>query len=126
MSEVEETLPATTAGRPDGGSEGREDVWGGGFQKLLCPPLVVPTVGAVEEGANGLQVVEIDYRRAQGNLWRLEAVAFRMALPDHVRCDVCSSIRNFGGWQPTQTLIAHALLREARVLPIPCPPPPLP
>ena len=41
-----------------------------------------------------------------------QGVAFRMALPDHARCDVCSSIRNFGGWQPVQTLITHALLQE--------------
>jgi len=41
-----------------------------------------------------------------------EGVAFRIALPDHARCDVCNSIRNFGGWQPVQTLITHALLRE--------------
>jgi FkbM family methyltransferase len=39
-------------------------------------------------------------------------VAFRIALPDDARCDVCNSIRNFGGWQPVQTLITHALLQE--------------
>ena len=48
--------------------------FGGGGWWSLCPPLVVP---AVDEGAlppNELQVVEIDYKREEGKLWRLDGM----------------------------------------------------
>ena len=38
----------------------------------LCPPLVVPAVVERPLPPNELQVVEIDYRREEGKLWRLD------------------------------------------------------
>jgi hypothetical protein len=70
-SAVDTTLPEQAAGGLDGGGQGSA-VGGFGGAPSLCPTLVVP---AVDEGAlppNELEVVEIDYRREAGKLWRLD------------------------------------------------------
>ena len=38
----------------------------------MCPPLVVHAVVERPLPPNELQVVEIDYRREEGKLWRLD------------------------------------------------------
>ena len=70
-SAVDATLPEQAAGGHDGVGQGSA-VGGFGGAPSLCPTLVVPAVDESALPPNELEVVEIDYRREEGRLWRLD------------------------------------------------------
>ena len=71
-SAVDTTSAEEEAGGHEGGGRGGGL---GGVTRVtwnLCPPMVVPAVVERPLPPNELQVVEIDYRREEGKLWRLD------------------------------------------------------
>jgi hypothetical protein len=68
-SAVDTTSAEEEAGGHEGGGRGGGL---GGVTWSLCPPLVVHAVVERPLPPNELQVVEIDYRREEGKLWRLD------------------------------------------------------